>query len=51
MVCANQDEVLDVLGNLVLNANRFAPPMSPIRLVVEVEGDRVLLAVETTASR
>jgi len=46
MVCANQDEVLDVLGNLVLNANRFAPPMSPIRLVVEVQGDRVLLAVE-----
>jgi signal transduction histidine kinase len=46
MVCANQDEVLDVLGNLVLNANRFAPPMSPIRLVVEVQSDRVLLAVE-----
>jgi signal transduction histidine kinase len=46
MVCANQDEVLDVLGNLVLNANRFAPPMSPIRLVVEVQGDSVLLAVE-----
>ena len=45
-VCVNQDEILDVLGNLVLNAHRFAPQMTPIRLVVSREGDEVLLAVE-----
>src|SRR5262245_9375069 len=45
-VCVNQDEVLDVLGNLVLNAHRFAPPLTPIHLVVGVEAGHVLLAVE-----
>jgi signal transduction histidine kinase len=45
-VCVNQDEVLDVLGNLVLNAHRFAPPLTPIRLVVDVEVGHALLAVE-----
>src|SRR6266508_241866 len=45
-VCGNQDEILDVLANLVLNAHRFAPQMTPIRLVVSREGDEVLLAVE-----
>jgi hypothetical protein len=30
-VYVNQDEVLDILGNLILNANRFAPPMTPIQ--------------------
>lgn len=45
-VCVNQDEVLDVLGNLVLNAHRFAPPLTPIHLVVGVEGGHVVLAVE-----
>src|SRR6266536_2845131 len=45
-VCVNQDEILDVLANLVLNAHRFAPQMTPIRLVVSCEGDEVLLAVE-----
>jgi len=45
-VCVNQDEILDVLANLVLNAHRFAPQMTPIRLVVSREGDEVLLAVE-----
>lgn len=45
-VCVNQDEVLDVLGNLVLNAHRFAPPLTPIHLVVGAEADHVVLAVE-----
>jgi signal transduction histidine kinase len=45
-VCVNQDEVLDVLGNLVLNAHRFAPPLTPIHLVVGVEAGQVVLAVE-----
>jgi signal transduction histidine kinase len=45
-VCVNQDEVLDVLGNLVLNAHRFAPPLTPIHLVVGVEAGHVVLAVE-----
>jgi signal transduction histidine kinase len=45
-VRVNQDEVLDVLGNLVLNAHRFAPPLSPIHLVAEVQGGQVVLAVE-----
>jgi signal transduction histidine kinase len=45
-LCVNQDEVLDVLGNLVLNAHRFAPPLTPIRLVVGVEAGHVVLAVE-----
>jgi signal transduction histidine kinase len=45
-VFVNQDEVLDILGNLVLNAHRFAPPQTPIRLVVGVEARHVVLAVE-----
>ncbi len=45
-VCVNQDEVLDVLGNLVLNAHRFAPPLTPIHLMVGVEAGQVVLAVE-----
>ncbi len=45
-VCVNQDEILDVLGNLVLNAHRFAPPLTPIRLVAGREDDKVVLAVE-----
>src|SRR6266536_305053 len=45
-VCVNQDEILDVLGNLVLNAHRFAPPLTPIRLVAGRDGDSVVLAVE-----
>jgi signal transduction histidine kinase len=45
-VFVNQDEVLDILGNLVLNAHRFAPPQTPIRLVVGVEAGHVVLAVE-----
>jgi signal transduction histidine kinase len=45
-VCVNQDEILDVLGNLVLNAHRFAPQMTPIRLVASRKGAEVLLAVE-----
>ena len=45
-VCVNQDEVLDVLGNLLLNAHRFAPPTAPIRLTVSREGASVVLAVE-----
>jgi signal transduction histidine kinase len=45
-VWVNQDEVLDVLGNLVVNAHRFAPPQGPIHLVAEVQDGRVVLAVE-----
>jgi signal transduction histidine kinase len=45
-VCVNQDEVLDVLGNLVLNAHRFAPQMTPIHLTVRRDGASVVLAVE-----
>ncbi|HEX8927468.1 MAG TPA: ATP-binding protein, partial [Actinomycetota bacterium] len=45
-VRVNQDEVLDVLGNLVLNAHRFAPPLSPLHLVAEVQDGQVVLAVE-----
>ena len=45
-VYVNQDEILDVLGNLVLNAHRFAPQMTPIRLAATREGDNVALAVE-----
>jgi signal transduction histidine kinase len=45
-IYANQDEVLDVLGNLVLNAHRFAPPQTPIHLVAGREADCVVLAVE-----
>jgi signal transduction histidine kinase len=41
-----QDEILDVLGNLVLNAHRYAPPLTPIHLIAGREGDRVFLAVE-----
>src|SRR6266536_4016744 len=44
-VCVNQDEILDVLGNLVLNAHRFAPPLTPIRLVAGRDGDSVVLSV------
>jgi signal transduction histidine kinase len=45
-VRVNQDEVLDVLGNLVLNAHRFAPSQGPIHLVAEVHDGQVVLAVE-----
>src|SRR6266516_1628709 len=45
-VYVNQDEILDVLGNLVLNAHRFAPQMTPIRLAATREGASVALAVE-----
>lgn len=45
-VYVNQDEILDLLGNLILNAHRYAPPQTPIRLVAGREGDRVILAVE-----
>jgi signal transduction histidine kinase len=45
-VWVNQDEVLDILGNLILNAHRYAPPQTPIRLLAGRNGDRVVLAVE-----
>ncbi len=45
-VCVNQDEILDILGNLVLNAHRYAPPETPIQLSAILEGDRVVLSVE-----
>ena len=45
-VYVNQDEVLDILGNLILNANRFAPPKTPIHLTIGVEGGHVVLGVE-----
>jgi signal transduction histidine kinase len=45
-VYVNQDEILDVLGNLVLNAHRFAPQTTPIRLTARREGADVVLAVE-----
>jgi signal transduction histidine kinase len=45
-VLVNQDEVMDVLGNLVLNAHRFAPPQTPIRLVASREAGQAVLAVE-----
>lgn len=45
-VYVNQDEVLDILGNLILNANRFAPPQTPIHLTVGVESGHVVLGVE-----
>jgi signal transduction histidine kinase len=44
-VHANQDEILDVLGNLVLNAHRFAPEGTPVRLAASREGASVVLAV------
>ncbi|HZD68620.1 MAG TPA: ATP-binding protein [Actinomycetes bacterium] len=45
-VYVNQDEVLDVLGNLVLNAHRFAPPTTPICLAVTHKDADVVLSVE-----
>jgi signal transduction histidine kinase len=45
-VHVNQDEVLDVLSNLVLNAHRFAPPTTPIYLAVSHQGPNVVLVVE-----
>src|SRR6266540_3057646 len=45
-VWVNQDEILDILGNLVLNADRYAPPDTAIQLSAAREGDRVVLAVE-----
>ncbi len=45
-VFVNQDEVLNVLDNLILNAHRFALPQTPIRLIAGREGDHVVLAVE-----
>jgi signal transduction histidine kinase len=41
-----QDEILDILGNLVINAHRYAPPQTPIRLLAGRKRDRVVLAVE-----
>jgi signal transduction histidine kinase len=45
-VCVNQDEILDILGNLVLNAHRYAPPETAIQLSAIRQGDRVVLSVE-----
>jgi signal transduction histidine kinase len=45
-VLANHDEVLDILGNLVRKAHRFAPPQTAIRLAIGVESGKVVLAVE-----
>ena len=45
-VCINQDEILDVLGNLVLNADRYAPPETPIHLSAFRQDERVVLSVE-----
>jgi signal transduction histidine kinase len=45
-VCINQDEILDVLGNLVLNADRYAPPETPIQLSAFRQDERVVLSVE-----
>lgn len=45
-VCVNQDEILDLLGNLILNAHRYAPPETPIRLSASRDDDRVVLSVE-----
>jgi signal transduction histidine kinase len=45
-VCINQDEILDVLGNLVLNADRYAPPETPIHLSAFRQDGRVVLSVE-----
>ena len=45
-VYVNQDEVLDILGNLILNANRFAPPQAPVHLTVGVDNGHVVLGVE-----
>jgi signal transduction histidine kinase len=42
----NQDEILDVLGNLVLNADRYAPPETPIHLSAFRQDERVVLSVE-----
>jgi signal transduction histidine kinase len=45
-VYVNQDEILDLLGNLVLNAHRYAPPETPIRLSAVRDGGHVVLSVE-----
>jgi signal transduction histidine kinase len=45
-VLVNQDEILDVLSNLVLNAHRFAPPSTPVCLLASRAGTQVVLAVE-----
>jgi signal transduction histidine kinase len=45
-LCVNQDEILDVLGNLVLNADRYAPPETAIQLSAFRQDDRVVLSVE-----
>ncbi|HZD02185.1 MAG TPA: ATP-binding protein [Actinomycetes bacterium] len=45
-VYVNQDEILDLLGNLVLNAHRYAPPQTPIRLSAIRGDDHVVLSVE-----
>jgi signal transduction histidine kinase len=45
-VCVNQDEILDLLGNLIVNAHRYAPPETPIQLGASRHGDRVVLSVE-----
>jgi signal transduction histidine kinase len=46
LVYVNQDEILDLLGNLVLNADRHAPPETPIRLSAIRDGGQVVLSVE-----
>jgi signal transduction histidine kinase len=45
-VYVNQDEVLDILGNLVLNAHRYAPPDTAIQLSAVRDGGQVVLSVE-----
>lgn len=45
-VCVNQDEILDLLGNLILNAHRYAPPETSIQLSASRHGDHVVLSVE-----
>jgi signal transduction histidine kinase len=45
-VDVNQDEVMDILGNLILNAHRYAPPDTAIQLGAVREGGQVVLSVE-----
>jgi signal transduction histidine kinase len=45
-----QDEILDLLGNLVLNAHRYAPPDTPIRISATRQDRGVVLSVEDDGS-
>ena len=45
-VRVNQDEILDILGNLVLNAHRYAPSETAIQLSAVRQGNQVVLSVE-----